>query len=522
MPDHALRAPEVNPWIVAITVMCCTFMEVLDTTIVNVSLPHIAANLSATANEATWVLTSYLVANAIVLPITGWLASVFGRKRLLIGAVMGFTASSFLCGFAPSLPLLVFFRVIQGACGGNLQPQTQAVLWETFPVEKRGEAMGFLGVGFVTAPLFGPMLGGWLTDNYSWRWVFYINIPIGIIAIFLLQRYLFDPSYIRKESRRIDFTGLSLLIIAVASLQIMFDKGQLEDWFESDLIRTLAVLGVAGLVIFIIHELRTRDPVVDLRVFRNATYASGNFLMLVIGFALYGAMVLLPLILQIFMGYSAVEAGIATAPRGLGSLIAMPFVGRLTRWFDHRKLLVVGLLAAALTAVFGFARLNLNAGFWDLFWPQVVQGMALGFVWVPLSVITMAPIPKEETGNATSIFNLVRNFGASMGIAIVVTMLDRGQQVHTAILAANVNPYDLPARAATYAMKSAWMANGFDATTASQMSSASLFHAVQQQAGMLSFVDIYWVLGFLYFILIPCVFLMKRAVPKRNGNGALD
>ena len=519
-PAHSGHSvPVVNPWVVAVTVMCCTFMEVLDTTIVNVSLPHIAANLSATTDEATWVLTSYLVSNAIVLPITGWLASVFGRKRLLIGAVAGFTISSFLCGFAPNLPLLVFFRVVQGACGGNLQPQTQAVLWETFPVEKRGEAMGFLGLGFVTAPLLGPMMGGWLTDNYSWRWVFYINIPIGIIAIFLLQRYLFDPSYLRKASRRIDFTGLSLLVIAVAALQIMFDKGQIEDWFESDLIRTLAVLGVAGLVLFIIHELQTRDPVVDLRVFRNATFASGNFLMLVIGFSIYGAMVLLPLMLQTFMGYSAVDAGIATAPRGLGSLIAMPVVGRLTRWFDHRRLLIGGLLAAALT-MFGFARLNLNAGYWDFFWPQVLQGMALGFVWVPLSVIAMAQIPREETGNATSIFNLVRNFGASMGIAIVVTMLARGQQVHTAILAANVNPYDMASRSAAYATRSAWMANGFDATTAAQMTNGSLFQAVQRQAGMLSFVDIYWVLGTLYLILIPCVFIMKRPVPKRNGNGS--
>jgi MFS transporter, DHA2 family, multidrug resistance protein len=511
--DHG---PEINPWVVAVTVMCCTFMEVLDTTIVNVSLPHIAANLSATTEEATWVLTSYLVSNAIVLPMTGWLARVFGRRRLMMGAVIGFTVSSFLCAIAPSLPLLVFFRIVQGAAGGNLQPQTQAVLWETFPVEKRGEAMGFLGLGFVTAPLLGPMLGGWLTDNYSWRWVFYINIPIGIVAVFLLQRYLFDPHYLRQGSKRIDFAGLSLLVIAIAALQIMLDKGQLEDWFSSDLIRVLAVVGVVGLIAFVIHELYTKEPVVDLRVFKDATFASGNFLVLVIGFALYGAMVLLPLMLQTFMGYTAVEAGIATAPRGLGSMIAMPIVGRLTRHFDHRRLLLLGLFAAAFT-MFAFARLNLNVGYWDVFWPQIFQGIALGFVWVPLSVIVMANISKERTGNATSIFNLVRNFGASIGIAMVVTLLSRGQQVHTNILTAHVSPYDTPAMMAESNLRANGVANGLDPATATRVSEYGLFRMVQREAGMLSFIDIYWLLGGMYLLLIPAVFLMKRPVPKQNG-----
>ena len=520
MSQRNFQTPDVNPWVVAVTVMSCTFMEVLDTTIVNVSLPHIAANLSATTEEATWVLTSYLVANAIVLPATGWLARVVGRKRLMMGAVIGFTTASFLCGFAPNLPFLVVCRIIQGAAGGNLQPQTQAVLWETFPVEKRGEAMGFLGLGFVTAPLLGPMLGGWITENYSWRWVFYINIPIGVVAILLLQRYLFDPPYLRQLSRRIDFTGLSLLVLFVASLQILLDKGQLEDWFASDLIRVLALLGIGGLVLFVIHELRTPDPVVHLRVFRNPTFAAGNILVVVVAFVLYGGMVLLPLMLQTFMGYTAVEAGLATAPRGLGSFIAMPVVGRLTRWFDHRKLLVFGLAFAAMT-MFAFARLNLDVGYWDLFWPQVFQGVALGFVWVPLSVITMAPIPKEETGNATSVFSLLRNFGASMGIAIVVTLLLRGQQTHMGALSAHVNPYDEQARVAVQRLTSSMIASGSDPVTASQQSYANLFNMVQRQAGMLAFIDIYWLLGFLFLSLIPLVFLMKRPVPKRNGAGLL-
>ena len=507
--------PSVNPWVVAVTVMSCTFMEILDTTIVNVSLPHIAGNLSATPEEATWVLSSYLVANAIVLPITGWLARRFGRRRLLTIAVAGFTIASFFCGLAPSLPFLIVCRVLQGLAGGNLQPQAQAVLWETFPVEKRGQAMGFLGVGFVTAPLLGPILGGWITDNYSWRWLFYINVPVGIISILLQNRFLFDPPYLRQASKRIDFRGIALMALAIGAFQILLDKGQIEDWFASYLIRTLAVTSAIALVLFLVHEWRTPDPVVNLRVFQIRTYAAGTILILVIGFVLYGAMVLLPLMLQLFMGYSAVEAGLATAPRGLGSMLSMFVVGYLTTRFDHRKLLVFGLLSGAMT-MFGFARLNLQAGYWDIFWPQILQGVALGFVFVPLSVITMAPIPIEATGNATSLWSLMRNFGASMGISAVVTWLARGQQRYTNLLTTHVNAYDPQGRLAFQALRSSWMSRGSDPATATQQAYQSLFLMVQRQAAMLSFIDIYWLLGWLFLLLIPLVFIMKRPVPSRK------
>lgn len=509
--------PRINPWVVAVTVMSCTFLEVLDTTIVNVSLPHLAGTLSSTPEEATWVLTSYLVSNAIVLPITGWLARRFGRKRLLTFAVSGFTLASFCCGLAPSLPFLIFFRVLQGFAGGNLQPQAQAVLWETFPVEKRGQAMGFLGLGFVTAPLIGPILGGWITDNYSWRWVFYINVPVGIISILLQNRFLFDPPYLRQKSRAIDFPGIALLALGIGAFQILLDKGQIEDWFESDLIRALAITSAVALTLFIYHELRTPDPVVNLRVFQERTYAAGTALILVIGFVLYGALVLLPLMLQLFMGYSAVQAGMATAPRGLGSMMSMYVVGHLTTRIDHRKLLVFGLVFGALT-MFGFARLNLDAGYWDIFLPQLLQGMALGFIFVPLSVITMAPIPVEATGNATSLWSLMRNFGASMGIASVATWLSRGQQVHTNILTAHITAYDPQARLAVQTLSSLATSHGADAATATQQSYQMLFQTVQRQAGMLSFIDIYWLLGLLFLLLIPLVFLMKRPVPDRKGT----
>ncbi|MBI4464311.1 MAG: DHA2 family efflux MFS transporter permease subunit [Acidobacteria bacterium] len=499
--------------------MSCTFMEVLDTTIVNVSLPHVAGNLSATIEEATWVLSSYLVSNAIVQPITGWLAGRFGRKRVLMMAVTGFTLASLLCGVAPSLPFLIVCRVIQGAAGGNLQPLTQAVLWETFPVEKRGKAMGFLGLGFVTAPLLGPLLGGWLTENYSWRWVFYINLPIGIISLFLLNAFLFDPPYLRRASRRVDFFGIGLLVVGIAALQILLDKGQLEDWFASDFIQTLAVVAVVALGVFIYHELRTPDPVVDLRVFRLPTYAMGVVFVVVIGFVLYGSMVLLPILLQVYMGYPAVQAGIATAPRGLGSLIAMPLAGALTAKVELHKLLIFGLVSAAF-AMFDLGRLNLQAGYWDVFWPQVIQGFALSFVWVPLVVIAMAPIPKEVTGNATSIFTLMRNLGSSVGIASVATWLTRGQQRHLNLLGSHVSPYDLPANQTVQSLQNLWRAGGSSAAAATQQSYGTIWRLVQREAAMLAFIDIFWLLGIMFLLLVPLVFFMKNPAQLKRGAPA--
>src|SRR6266851_4974501 len=317
----------VNPWIVAVAVMFATFMEVLDTTVVNVSLPHIAGSLSATTDEATWALTSYLVANAIVLPMTGWLASMFGRKRLLMVSVSGFTVSSFLCGLAPNLPTLIAFRILQGATGGAMQPLSQAVLLEAFPPRDRGKAMGFWGLGIVVAPILGPVLGGWLTDSYSWRWVFYINIPVGIASLVMTQLFVFDPPYLRRQSEHIDYWGLGMLAVGIGALQIVLDKGQEEDWFSSHWMTALAIISALTLVTLIVHELRTDEPIVDLRVFKVRSYAVGVFLMTVVGFVLYGSLVLLPIMLQTLLGYPSLQAGIALAPRGMGSFIAMPLVG---------------------------------------------------------------------------------------------------------------------------------------------------------------------------------------------------
>jgi MFS transporter, DHA2 family, multidrug resistance protein len=505
----------VNPWLVAVAVMFGTFMEVLDTTVVNVSLPHIAGSLSATIDEATWALTSYLVANAIVLPMTGWLASYFGRKRLLLWSVTGFTLTSFLCGAAPNLASLVVFRIMQGLTGGALQPLSQAVLLEAFPPEKRGKAMAFWALGIVVAPILGPVLGGWLTDTYSWRWVFYINLPVGIASIVMTTLYVFDPPYLRNEQRGIDYWGIGMLIVGIGALQIVLDKGQQDDWFESRFITAFSIISAVTLVALVVHLLRTKDPVVDLRVFRERSYAVGVFLMTVVGFVLYGSMVLLPLLLQTLLGYPSMQAGIAMAPRGIGSFLMMPLVGILTGRFDARKLLAVGLTVAGIT-LFWLGELNLQAGYWDIFWPQLLQGVGLSLLFVPLTTVTMASISPERMGNATSLFNLMRNIGGSIGIAVTGTMLSRHRQSVGAVLGEHVTAYDPTSRAMLQQMTAAFMAAGADAVTATSRAYAALAGMVARQAAMISFVTIFRLLGVLFLLLLPLLLLMKR---PRTGGG---
>jgi MFS transporter, DHA2 family, multidrug resistance protein len=498
-----VQTRQVNPWIVAISVMFGTFMEVLDTTVVNVSLPHIAGSMSATPEEATWVLTSYLVANAIILPMTGWLASQFGRKRLLMISVTGFTISSFLCGLAPSLAMLILFRCFQGAFGGALQPLSQAVLLEAFPPQDRGKAMGFWGLGIVVAPILGPVLGGYLTDSYNWRWVFYINIPVGIASIVMVRLFLFDPPYLRRKAGSIDFWGMGLLTLTIASLQIMLDKGQQDDWLSSGFIRTLLVLGSFGGVAFLIREFTAEHPVVNLRVLKERTFSAGIVLITVVGFVLYGSMVLLPLWLQTLLGYSAVEAGLTLAPRGIGSFIAMPLVGMLVSKIDPRKIIIAGLVTTSVT-LFQFSRLSLDAGYWNFFWPQFFQGIAMGMVFVPLTTVTMSRIPREQMGNATSINSLMRNVGASLGIASLTTYMSRQQQVHLNTLTTHVSPYN--------SMAVDMMAH-MPGTT--QQGYARMFGMVSRQAAILSYVDAFVLLAAIFGALIPLIFLMKR--PARGG-----
>jgi DHA2 family multidrug resistance protein len=505
----------INPWIIALSVMFATFMEVLDTTVVNVSLPHIAGNLSATVDEATWALTSYLVANAIVLPMTGWLASRFGRKRLLMLSVGGFTLASFLCGLAPSLSMLVFFRILQGATGGALQPLSQAVLLEAFPPQDRGKAMAFWALGIVVAPILGPVLGGWLTDNYSWRWVFYINLPVGITSLVMTQLFIFDPSYIKNLGRRIDYWGLGLLAVGIGALQFVLDKGQEDDWFSSTHIVLLSFIAGTALVALVIHELTTEEPVVDLRVFKERSYAVGVFLMTVLGFVLYGSLVLLPIMLQTLLGYPPLQAGIAMAPRGVGSFVFMPFVGLLTGLVDSRKLLFAGLVIGGSTLIW-LGQLNLQAGYWDIFWPQWTQGMAMGLLFVPLTTVTMAGISREKMGNATSLFNLMRNLGGSMGIAATSTMLARDQVRVAAAIGTHLSPYDVGSQSRLETLTNGFMAAGADAVTALSRAQAALMGELHRQATMVAFVHIFQLLGGLFVLLSPLVLLMRR--PKGGGG----
>jgi len=515
-PSSAQPIPEINPWLIAIAVMSSTFMEVLDTTVVNVSLPHIAGSLSASVDEATWTLTSYLVANAIILPMTGWLANNFGRKRLLMASVTGFTVASFFCGLAPSLSFLIIFRVIQGACGGGLQPLSQAILLEAFPPEKRGQAMAFWALGIVVAPMLGPVAGGWITDNYSWRWVFYINVPIGIMSILLTQLFIFDPAYLRRKATSIDYWGIGLLVLGMGCLQIMLDKGQEEDWFASGFIVTLAFFAIVGLGGLIIRELVTAHPIIDLSVFKYRSYAIGTFLMTVVGFVLYGSTVLLPLLMQELLGYTATHAGITNFPRGFASFLAMPFIGILTNKVDTRKLLFAGVILSA-GAMYMLSRLSLDAGFWNFWWPLMLQGAALGLIFVPLTTVTHDPIPRERLGNATSIFNVMRNIGASIGISIVETLQFRFMQKHINTLSKNVSASNLTAQSMISNLQQSFMAQGADVATATRRAYGAIWAILNRQAAMLSYNEVFFILAILFLMMAPLILLMRRP----RGGGAV-
>lgn len=511
--------PEINPWIVAFAVMTATFMEVLDTTVVNVSLPHIAGSLSATIDESTWALTSYLVANAIILPMTGWLANQFGRKRLLMLSVTGFTTASFFCGLAPNLSMLIVFRVIQGMTGGALQPISQAILLEAFPPEQRGRAMGFWGLGIVVAPILGPVLGGWLTDSYSWRFIFYINVPVGIASLLLTNLFIFDPPYIGRRSTRIDYWGIGFLAIGIGALQILLDKGQEDDWFESHFMVALAIISAIALITLVVRELLVEHPIVDLRAFTERTYSAGVTLMTVLGFVLYGSLVLLPIMLQTLLGYPALQAGIALAPRGMGSFLTMGLVGRALEWVDARVLLAIGVVIGAYT-LFWFGSLNLDAGYWEIFWPQFIQGIGLALLFVPLTTITMDPIPREKMGNATSIFNLMRNVGGSMGIAASTTILARRGQLHVHSLGARVDPYSLGARSMMEALKSYFVSRGSDLVTATRQAEAAIYGMVRRQATMVAFTDVFRFLALLFIVMLPLILIMRSPGAGRKAAGA--
>ena len=496
-------------WIIAVAVMSSAVMEVLDTSVVNVSLPHIAGSLSFSVDEATWVLTSYIVANAIILPVTGWLANFMGRKRLLMTVVTGFTLSSILCVLAPNLPALIFFRVLQGTTGGGLQPLSQAVMLEEFPGRERGKAMAFWGMGIVAAPILGPTLGGWITDSYSWRWVFYINVPVGILSLILIGIFIHDPHYIRRGKLRADFWGLGMLALGMAALQIMLDKGQEKDWWNSDFIRFLAVTAIVFLTAFVIRELAVGNPIVHFRLLKERNFAAGIGLVTILGFVLYGSLILLPLFMQTLLGWTAATAGKWNSPRGVGTALFMPVVGYLLgKGWDGRKMLPLGFATAGLS-FFGFSHMTLQSGTWDIFWYQITQGAGMAFIFVPLTTLTMAYVSREETGYATSLYSVTRNIGSSIGISFVTTWVTRRSQFHQTILAAHINASNLISREAFQHAGSWIQHNGVDRVTAAKMAQGMLFRELQVQATSLSYMDLFHMMGIIFLAIIPLIFLMQ-------------
>ena len=512
---HETWRPRANPWAIAITVTLATVMEALDTSIANVAMPHIGGSLSASAEEATWVLTSYLVANAMVLPISGWIANRIGRKRFYMTCVFLFTVASLLCGLAPSLGMLVLFRVLQGAAGGGLQPSEQSILADTFPPQKRSMAFAVYGVAVVTAPVLGPTVGGWIVDNYSWRWIFFLNIPVGILSLYLSNRLVEDPPYlaeIRKRREGIDYWGLGLLVVAIGALQIMLDKGQEDDWFSSHFITTLAVVAVIGLALFFWRELTIDHPVLDLRLFARRNVGTTQFVMFMVGVSLYSSTVLIPEFLQEIMGYSARQAGMAVSSGGLVLMLLFPVAGALAPKFDPRRLVSIGFVITTF-GLWRMTSINPNISFGMAVSWRVFIALGLPFLFIPINTLCYSGIPQEKYNEVSGLTALMRNLGGSVGISFVTTLLARMTQKHLAMLtphASDGNPSFETMRAG---LAGAWRIRGIAIPDAMHHAGAQIYGIAQRQARLLAYVDVIWIMVGVTAFLVPIPFIMKR--PKK-------
>ncbi len=511
-PVHLPIKPTFSPWIVAITVTLATFMEMLDTSIANVSLPHIAGSLGASPEEGTWVITSYLVSSAIVLPMSGWLSNLIGRKRFYMTCVTIFTVSSFLCALAPSLPMLIFFRILQGAGGGGLQPSEQAILADTFSAKQRGMAFAMYGLAVVVAPAIGPTLGGWITDNYSWHWIFFINIPIGILSLVLTHRVVQDPAYLRNRDRssiRVDYVGISLIVVGVGLLQYVLDKGQENDWFSSKIILGSLFLSMVALVALVIRELTHENPIMDLRLLSKMNFATAATFCFILGMVLNCSTILLPQFLQLDLGYPAQQAGMALSPGGIALAFMMPIAGYLATRFDPRVIIAIG-FAVTSFGLFHLTNIYFGVSFSTMVTDRVIQVIGIPLIFIPISTLAYVGVPRDKFNQVSSISNFMRNIGGSFGVSLLVNFLSRQGQIHRGALTAHTNHANPFFERQLHAITQHFVAMGASTTEASHRALAQISAQVDLQSSVLSFANSFWILGLLVLLLIPLPFIMRR------------
>ena len=516
--------PKFNPWLVAVVVALAAFMEVLDTSIANVALPHMAGNLGASNDESTWVLTSYLVSNAIVLPISGWLATLFGRKRFFMLCILLFTLSSLLCGAAPTLGALIVFRILQGAGGGGLQPMAQAILADTFPPQKRGLAFALYGITAIMAPTIGPTLGGWITDNYSWRWIFYINLPVGILTLFLVIRMVEDPPYLkqlRAAGVRVDYIGIALLALGIGALQVLLDKGQEDDWFGSHFIVTLAAVSAVSLITLVVWEWRHKSPIIDVRMFKTFNFAVSSLMMFFLGVLLFSSLVMMPQFLQTLMGYTAESAGLVLSGAGLVLLFEMPIVGQLTTAIPTKYIMAFGWLCLAAGMYYSTRRIDLLISFKAAAWLRVAQSFGLGFLFVPISLAAYIGIAPEKGNTVSGLINFMRNIGSSVGTSMVTTMLARRAQFHQTVLTYHATNYDPAFRNQLQGLSRQLVHVGATPPDARLAAYARIYQSVLIQSQTLAYIDTYMLLAIAACIMFVLTFIVKKNDPRAGGDVAV-
>ena len=518
-------------WAITFSVMLVTVMQVLDTSITNVALPHMQGSFSASIDEMSWVITSYLAANAMVIPASGWLTSVFGRRRFFLICTVTFTASSFLSGIAPNLEFLVAMRILQGLGGGPVVPMAQAVMWEIFPLEERGTAMAVWGTGIMLAPILGPTVGGYIADSWSWRWIFYINLPIGVVAFFMVSAFLFDAPFHRRP-RRVDVAGILLMIVGFGCLQLVLDLGERNDWFDSGFIVTLVVLAACMLGAFVVRELMAPEPILDLGVFRDRNFSLSSLAILLVGFGFNSSLLLVALYTQQILGYDAWSSGLTLAPGGFGTMIALLISGRLVSRMDQRLMLAAGCSLQAV-ALWLMTHVTPTMEFWDLAWPRFVQGFSQGFIFVPLQALSLATVRTERLGNATAAYNVLRNIGGSVGVAVATTVLARRSQFHQVAMTSHINVWNFASDDRLRGWTAHFIAHGADTFTAARQAIAMLYREAVVQARILSYADDFWLLLSAYiavFALIPFMRRVhvgqvargRRRADEEEGAGARD